>query len=158
MCFYILDTGLGQRHHTPWIMASMSLSLSHASFLHQNPSLSSKPHQIPRLPLTLRNQPSPSLSTSFSPSSFFPLLISLLILVFSNFDEKILIFIAGLRVLAKRGNGVVPKATAGVLEANSNSPISAKKSTNPIVVIDNYDSFTYNLCQVHSFAICVVSC
>ncbi|XP_057447777.1 anthranilate synthase beta subunit 1, chloroplastic-like [Lotus japonicus] len=51
------------------------------------------------------------------------------------------------RFVTKRGNGVVPKASAGVLEANSKPPMSAKKSSNPIVVIDNYDSFTYNLCQ-----------
>ncbi|XP_027360516.1 anthranilate synthase beta subunit 2, chloroplastic-like [Abrus precatorius] len=49
--------------------------------------------------------------------------------------------------VAKRANGVVPKGALGVLEANSNFPVSAKKSNNPIVVIDNYDSFTYNLCQ-----------
>ncbi|KAK7308613.1 hypothetical protein VNO77_42232 [Canavalia gladiata] len=49
--------------------------------------------------------------------------------------------------VGKRANGLVPKATSSVLEANSNFPISAKKSNNPIVVIDNYDSFTYNLCQ-----------
>lgn len=52
-------------------------------------------------------------------------------------------------LVAKRANAVLPKATASVLEASSNSSISAKKSNNPIVVIDNYDSFTYNLCQVH---------
>nr|KYP32385.1 Anthranilate synthase component II [Cajanus cajan] len=50
--------------------------------------------------------------------------------------------------MAKRANGVVTKATLDALEANSNSPVLAKKSNNnPIVVIDNYDSFTYNLCQ-----------
>ncbi|MED6111442.1 Ankyrin repeat and SOCS box protein 2 [Stylosanthes scabra] len=99
---------------------TISLSLSHTLFLHQNPSLSYKPTQSPHLPLILRNQPSSSL---------------------------ILVFIAGLGVSAKRDNGVVPKATGGALEANSSSPISAKNSANPIVVIDNYDSFTYNLCQ-----------
>ncbi|KAE9603327.1 hypothetical protein Lal_00008138 [Lupinus albus] len=52
-----------------------------------------------------------------------------------------------LRFSAKRVNGVVPKATESVLETNSSSPISSRNSTNPIVVIDNYDSFTYNLCQ-----------
>ncbi|KAL4331531.1 hypothetical protein AHAS_Ahas13G0509400 [Arachis hypogaea] len=99
----------------PWIMATtMSLSLSHTSFLHQNPSLCSKRSQFPHLTLILRNQPTSSLSLSVS---------------------------------TKRDNGVVPKATGGVLESSSNSPISAKNSTDPIVVIDNYDSFTYNLCQ-----------
>ncbi|CAL0324842.1 unnamed protein product [Lupinus luteus] len=48
---------------------------------------------------------------------------------------------------AKRVVGSVPKATESALETNSRSPISAGKTTNPIVVIDNYDSFTYNLCQ-----------
>ncbi|KAL1328460.1 hypothetical protein HN51_038309 [Arachis hypogaea] len=93
---------------------TMSLSLSHTSFLHQNPSLCSKRSQFPHLTLILRNQPTSSLSLSVS---------------------------------TKRDNGVVPKATGGVLESSSNSPISAKNSTDPIVVIDNYDSFTYNLCQ-----------
>ncbi|XP_030528039.1 anthranilate synthase beta subunit 2, chloroplastic-like [Rhodamnia argentea] len=30
---------------------------------------------------------------------------------------------------------------------NSRSPVSIRKSDEPIIVIDNYDSFTYNLCQ-----------
>lgn len=64
---------------------------------------------------------------------------------------KIWLLLAGLRLFAKWGNGFAPKATGGVLQANSNSSISARKSNNPIVVIDNYDSFTYNLCQVHFF-------
>ncbi|KAG4938373.1 hypothetical protein JHK86_044514 [Glycine max] len=54
----------------------------------------------------------------------------------------------GVVSVAKRVSGVVPKANLNALEANSGFPISAKKSSNnPIVVIDNYDSFTYNLCQ-----------
>ncbi|KAG5107720.1 hypothetical protein JHK84_044627 [Glycine max] len=54
----------------------------------------------------------------------------------------------GVVSVAKRVSGVVPKANLNALEANSGFPISAKKSNNnPIVVIDNYDSFTYNLCQ-----------
>lgn len=38
--------------------------------------------------------------------------------------------------------------TAGALSETSNVVLDTKKKTNPIVVIDNYDSFTYNLCQV----------
>ncbi|KAL5070924.1 hypothetical protein RYX36_021811 [Vicia faba] len=48
---------------------------------------------------------------------------------------------------AKRANGVVLKATSGVVEVNSKKAVSVGKSNDPIVVIDNYDSFTYNLCQ-----------
>jgi anthranilate synthase component 2 len=55
------------------------------------------------------------------------------------------------RFETKRAKGVVLKASSGVLEINSRQPISARKSNDPIVVIDNYDSFTYNLCQVCFF-------
>lgn len=55
--------------------------------------------------------------------------------------------VEGAIAVAKRANGVVPKATLDALEANSSFPVSAKSNNNPIVVIDNYDSFTYNLCQ-----------
>ncbi|KAK7348947.1 hypothetical protein VNO80_23737 [Phaseolus coccineus] len=54
----------------------------------------------------------------------------------------------GVVSVRKRVSGVVPNAALNALETNSDFPISAKKSINhPIVVIDNYDSFTYNLCQ-----------
>ncbi|XP_062172159.1 anthranilate synthase beta subunit 1, chloroplastic-like [Alnus glutinosa] len=51
--------------------------------------------------------------------------------------------------LVNRRNGFVPKAslTAVTTQSNSNSPFPSKKPTKPIIVIDNYDSFTYNLCQ-----------
>lgn len=41
------------------------------------------------------------------------------------------------------------KASSGALEVNSKQGVSVEKSksNDPIVVIDNYDSFTYNLCQ-----------
>jgi len=44
----------------------------------------------------------------------------------------------------------VLKASSGALEVNSKQGVSVEKSksNDPIVVIDNYDSFTYNLCQV----------
>ncbi|KAG6708003.1 hypothetical protein I3843_06G054300 [Carya illinoinensis] len=51
--------------------------------------------------------------------------------------------------LLKRQSGFVPKAslTAVSAQSNSNSSIPRKNPNNPIIVIDNYDSFTYNLCQ-----------
>jgi len=44
----------------------------------------------------------------------------------------------------------VLKASSDVLKVNSKQGVSVEKSksNDPIVVIDNYDSFTYNLCQV----------
>ncbi|KAF7808507.1 anthranilate synthase beta subunit 2, chloroplastic-like [Senna tora] len=56
--------------------------------------------------------------------------------------------ISHVRFVSKMGDSFVPKASASVvLESNSNSPVSANAASNPIIVIDNYDSFTYNLCQ-----------
>ncbi|KAL2627048.1 hypothetical protein AAZV13_07G147800 [Glycine max] len=46
--------------------------------------------------------------------------------------------------VGKRASGLVPKATLNAVEAIS---ANKKSNNNPIVVIDNYDSFTYNLCQ-----------
>ncbi|KAK2984958.1 hypothetical protein RJ640_005393 [Escallonia rubra] len=42
---------------------------------------------------------------------------------------------------------LAPKLPLTVPEASISPVFSDKKATNPIVVIDNYDSFTYNLCQ-----------
>ncbi|KAB1205993.1 Anthranilate synthase beta subunit 1, chloroplastic [Morella rubra] len=54
-----------------------------------------------------------------------------------------------LAFLLKEQSGFVPKAslTAVTAQSNSNSSIPKKKFKNPVIVIDNYDSFTYNLCQ-----------
>lgn len=41
-----------------------------------------------------------------------------------------------------------PKALSVKTSGSENDVSDGKKKTNPIVVIDNYDSFTYNLCQV----------
>lgn len=41
------------------------------------------------------------------------------------------------------------KTTGSETTGSENDVSDAKKKTNPIVVIDNYDSFTYNLCQVY---------
>ncbi|XP_059446208.1 anthranilate synthase beta subunit 1, chloroplastic-like [Corylus avellana] len=51
--------------------------------------------------------------------------------------------------LVNRRNGFVAKASLAAVttQSSSNSPVPSKKSTSPIIVIDNYDSFTYNLCQ-----------
>lgn len=51
------------------------------------------------------------------------------------------------RYLAKKENGFVLKVSTGVSMSNSNSPVSVTTASSPIIVIDNYDSFTYNLCQ-----------
>ncbi|XP_057954745.1 anthranilate synthase beta subunit 1, chloroplastic-like isoform X2 [Malania oleifera] len=50
-------------------------------------------------------------------------------------------------VIAKERKAFVPRASVAITEQNSKSPVSGKKMSNPIIVIDNYDSFTYNLCQ-----------
>lgn len=63
-----------------------------------------------------------------------------------------------LAFLLKEQSGFVPKAslTAVTAQSNSNSSIPKKKFKNPVIVIDNYDSFTYNLCQVRpEFAVFV---
>ncbi|XP_030509395.2 anthranilate synthase beta subunit 2, chloroplastic [Cannabis sativa] len=52
-----------------------------------------------------------------------------------------------LRFGVKLGNGFAPKAPMAVVESNIRSTVSDKKINSPIIVIDNYDSFTYNLCQ-----------
>ncbi|KAK8657474.1 hypothetical protein V6N13_035709 [Hibiscus sabdariffa] len=58
---------------------------------------------------------------------------------------------AGIGSLQKKRNGIVGKASLASIELNSNSSVlkNKKNTKNPIVVIDNYDSFTYNLCQVY---------
>ncbi|XP_062113243.1 anthranilate synthase beta subunit 1, chloroplastic-like [Humulus lupulus] len=47
----------------------------------------------------------------------------------------------------KLGNGFAQKSSMAVAESNTRSTVSDKKIKSPIIVIDNYDSFTYNLCQ-----------
>ncbi|KAJ4825227.1 Ankyrin Repeat [Turnera subulata] len=50
----------------------------------------------------------------------------------------------------KSSTGFIAKSSSvvGVTQSNSNSVSSSDKRVNrPIIVIDNYDSFTYNLCQ-----------
>ncbi|PRQ45118.1 putative anthranilate synthase [Rosa chinensis] len=47
----------------------------------------------------------------------------------------------------KLGNGFAAKASMVVNETDSKSSVSEKRANSPIIVIDNYDSFTYNLCQ-----------
>ncbi|KAF5740708.1 anthranilate synthase beta subunit 1 chloroplastic-like isoform X2 [Tripterygium wilfordii] len=49
---------------------------------------------------------------------------------------------SGLHFGAKKENGFVSGA---VVDSNLRFPVESKN--NPIIVIDNYDSFTYNLCQ-----------
>ncbi|KAJ4710149.1 Anthranilate synthase [Melia azedarach] len=56
---------------------------------------------------------------------------------------------SGLRLVAKKGNGFA-KLSMAVGESNTRSSVeddNKKINKNPIIVIDNYDSFTYNLCQ-----------
>lgn len=52
------------------------------------------------------------------------------------------------RILLKIGNRIVAKAANSIPinESGTSSPV-LEKNSNPIIVIDNYDSFTYNLCQ-----------
>nr|GMN19842.1 hypothetical protein TIFTF001_039910 [Ficus carica] len=53
----------------------------------------------------------------------------------------------------KLGNGFAAKASmAAVSQANLRSPVSNKNLKSPIIVIDNYDSFTYNLCRLAELA------
>ncbi|KAK6919609.1 Glutamine amidotransferase [Dillenia turbinata] len=44
-------------------------------------------------------------------------------------------------------NSLLGKASMSTKQLNSDPLVSDKSLTSPIIVIDNYDSFTYNLCQ-----------
>ena len=46
------------------------------------------------------------------------------------------------------GRGCAPQRSVNRLAIRSSSVRSASSGKGPVVVIDNYDSFTYNLCQV----------
>ncbi|CAH2033967.1 unnamed protein product [Thlaspi arvense] len=52
-------------------------------------------------------------------------------------------------VLGKSRRDVVAKASIEMAESNSTPSVvvNSSKQNGPIIVIDNYDSFTYNLCQ-----------
>ncbi|EOY01304.1 Anthranilate synthase beta subunit 1 [Theobroma cacao] len=51
--------------------------------------------------------------------------------------------------MAKKRTGIVGKASLSSAVSDSSASLleNKKNNRNPIVVIDNYDSFTYNLCQ-----------
>ncbi|KAF8389680.1 hypothetical protein HHK36_024199 [Tetracentron sinense] len=50
-------------------------------------------------------------------------------------------------LLVRKESLYVPKASGVPGVENSRVPVREKKADDPIIVIDNYDSFTYNLCQ-----------
>ncbi|KGN49672.1 anthranilate synthase beta subunit 2, chloroplastic [Cucumis sativus] len=52
-----------------------------------------------------------------------------------------------IRLAARNPKRFVLNASVSVNESNSRTSSLNKKTQNPIIVIDNYDSFTYNLCQ-----------
>ncbi|KAL4017002.1 hypothetical protein IC575_024673 [Cucumis melo] len=52
-----------------------------------------------------------------------------------------------IRLAARSPKSFVLNASVSVHESNSRTSSLNKKTQNPIIVIDNYDSFTYNLCQ-----------
>lgn len=53
-----------------------------------------------------------------------------------------------LRGMRSKGTRVVPRICLAVSEKESSGSMGAMaKNSSPIIVIDNYDSFTYNLCQ-----------
>ncbi|CAL1408063.1 unnamed protein product [Linum trigynum] len=55
---------------------------------------------------------------------------------------------ANVAFVATKGNGLAVRCSVAVPEAASRSGESSRKGTkSPVIVIDNYDSFTYNLCQ-----------
>nr|CAN74085.1 hypothetical protein VITISV_018043 [Vitis vinifera] len=69
---------------------------------------------------------------------------------FSFQSKRLYVLGAELRcgsVVFKEKDGFALKASMSIAESNSRSPVLDNGTKNPIVVIDNYDSFTYNLCQ-----------
>lgn len=84
----------------------------------------------------------------------FPLASYLLISAFAY-----LLFLGGTDLLQFRAGGVKAisargfrplraASAAGVDEIGVVATVEGRRNSGPIIVIDNYDSFTYNLCQV----------
>lgn len=65
-----------------------------------------------------------------------------------DFDSKILSFSAEIQTGIKLHDGFAVNGSLHVNEAIVKTSVSEKRANSPIIVIDNYDSFTYNLCQV----------
>ncbi|KAG8498729.1 hypothetical protein CXB51_005089 [Gossypium anomalum] len=105
--------------------------ITHLSLVHPKPSLSAKSLQNPSLSHLSKLSPSSSLSLSLS------LVQSITGTCF---------------FLPIKRSGVVGKLSfaSAVADSTSSIPEDKKISKNPIIVIDNYDSFTYNLCQGRS--------
>lgn len=61
----------------------------------------------------------------------------------------------GLAVRGQRGVAAVVAAAAGAAAATPVADFEERRATEkqPIIVIDNYDSFTYNLCQVYIYMV-----
>lgn len=135
-----------------WFIPNMAVNLfSQSSLLQPKASVSLKPQQFQGVAQDLRVQPPHSSNSS---SRFFS--VTLLLNFSLQFWYKCdVVFTSDVRSVAKLENRFLPKASAGVLESNANSPVSASAAHNPIIVIDNYDSFTYNLCQVFFFNSCI---
>ncbi|XVE91842.1 hypothetical protein REPUB_Repub01dG0046200 [Reevesia pubescens] len=112
-----------------------------SSLVQPKPSLSAKTLQNPSLSPLSRLSPPSSLS-------FFSIFFGFSLFGFAEYQRKVLFF-AGVCFLPKNGSGIVGKASLASAVADSTSSVLENKnsSKNPIIVIDNYDSFTYNLCQ-----------
>ena len=84
---------------------------------------------------------------------FVLLLSDVLVSDCSGYDFIAASFLADSLFVAKNPKAFVVNASISVTESNSRTSSLNKKTLNPIIVIDNYDSFTYNLCQVEFYGI-----
>lgn len=122
-------------------------SASTAAARARSPALSQAPAfaRVPATPRTTRSSP-----VSLSARAAFPRLIRRVV---DRFYRCAASFPAGLAsgvLSARAGRAASPvafAATAAPVADLNGRPATEKQ---PIIVIDNYDSFTYNLCQVYT--------
>jgi anthranilate synthase component 2 len=130
--------------------AATASMVSQAAFNQSKPSLALKTQLA--FSSNLFSTPSSNILNSVSPFLVF-INLSVHKIYMQVFLKCFFFNVTGVSFREKSQKGLVVKCSMAAAEMNSRAAVSSDKGIkNPIIVIDNYDSFTYNLCQVSAFS------